>query len=286
MKIAAKFFAGLAAFFPGVTALFTFGFFAIYPPFLPPSGDWPSAPSSPIDVFSKMFGPLLPYFLTMAIVFAVSAAMVLGGVIHVFRGRRVEADKKWPWVVAMLFGAPIALPLYWHVHVWSAPGVGAGPLSMSRRAKMAIGVGALATLLTAAAIFASSAFIGGRAFSAAVRNTMQSPPPRGKISPDERNREAWRMQRVISDAAGPGMRIAQRANFANAILRGVLATIFVIHAFRSARLAKGSRVLWVFLLIFVSRLVMPIYWYLYVWKENGVAERPASVALPVVRTDQ
>jgi hypothetical protein len=31
---------------------------------------------------------------------------------------------KWAWVIGMLCAAPIALPLYWWVHIWNAPIIG------------------------------------------------------------------------------------------------------------------------------------------------------------------
>jgi len=62
----------------------------------------------------------------------------------------------------------------------------------------------------------------------------------------------------------------------------VLATIIASHAFRTPRLAKNSRILWVILLVLFSRVVMPIYWYLYIWKENDDGAPTGGAAPPAV----
>jgi len=42
---------------------------------------------------------------------------------------------------------------------------------------------------------------------------------------------------------------------------------YIIHIYKSNRIAKNQRSLWVVLLIFGSLLVYPVYWYLYIWRE-------------------
>jgi hypothetical protein len=289
MKTVIKILACFAAFFPGVMSLFLFGFNALYP-ISPLSVMMMGEPSSPMETFSKIFSVVGPAVLTAAAIVAVSTAIVVGFMIHVFRSPRVDDAKRWPWTIAMLFGAPLALPIYWHVHVWSAPGVGSAPMQLSRRANIALGAGAAATLLATGAILAWSASVMFGSVSTELGKTLLAASNVANLSPAQWQQEAQKMQRDMLDAAQSttdDLPAIQVANFANGMLRAVLAAIIVMHAFRSARLEKGSRILWVLLLLLASRLVMPIYWYLHMWKENGEpGPAPAAVAPPAAEPRQ
>lgn len=46
-----------------------------------------------------------------------------------------------------------------------------------------------------------------------------------------------------------------------------LMIFYMIDAFRNERVAQDKKVLWAVMLFFGNLLAMPIYWYLYIWRE-------------------
>ena len=53
-----------------------------------------------------------------------------------------------------------------------------------------------------------------------------------------------------------------------------LMILYIVDVFRTERLPQDQRVLWLIVIFFGSILAMPVYWYLYVWRE------PPPVAAP------
>ena len=45
--------------------------------------------------------------------------------------------------------------------------------------------------------------------------------------------------------------------------------IFVIDIFRNAKVKQNQKALWAVVIFFGYIIAMPIYWYLYIWKENS-----------------
>jgi hypothetical protein len=39
-------------------------------------------------------------------------------VVHVFRSKSVPHDRRVMWLLVLFFGAPVAMPVYWFLHVW------------------------------------------------------------------------------------------------------------------------------------------------------------------------
>jgi len=48
-----------------------------------------------------------------------------------------------------------------------------------------------------------------------------------------------------------------------------LVIFYIVNVYKSNKVPKQQRVLWVFLLIFGGIIAMLFYWYLYIWKEDG-----------------
>jgi hypothetical protein len=65
-------------------------------------------------------------------------------------------------------------------------------------------------------------------------------------------------------------------HFATILLMFALGAIYVIHAFRTDRIAEDRRVLWVVTLFFGNMIAFPIYWYLYLWRKDPAAVSPVA----------
>jgi hypothetical protein len=55
------------------------------------------------------------------------------------------------------------------------------------------------------------------------------------------------------------------------LLMFALMVIYIVHAFRTDRIAEDRRVLWVVVLFMGSLFAFPIYWYLYLWRPSSSA---------------
>lgn len=54
-----------------------------------------------------------------------------------------------------------------------------------------------------------------------------------------------------------------------------LLTFYIINVFRNDRVNKDMKILWAVILFFGSFIAMPIYWYLYIWRDPKIlAEMP------------
>jgi len=57
-----------------------------------------------------------------------------------------------------------------------------------------------------------------------------------------------------------------------------LTIFYIVNVFRNERVDKDKKVLWAVVLFMGNLIAMPIYWYLYIWKEPAVT-RPGPSAL-------
>jgi hypothetical protein len=53
-----------------------------------------------------------------------------------------------------------------------------------------------------------------------------------------------------------------------------LTIFFIVDVFRNARVDKDKKVLWAIVIFLGNMIAMPIYWYLYIWKEPAIAGNP------------
>ena len=50
-----------------------------------------------------------------------------------------------------------------------------------------------------------------------------------------------------------------------------LTVFYMVNVFRNDRVEKDKKVLWAVVLFMGNMIAMPIYWYLYIWKEPSVS---------------
>ena len=47
----------------------------------------------------------------------------------------------------------------------------------------------------------------------------------------------------------------------------VLCVIYVLHVFKTDRVPQDKKALWAVVLVMGNMISMPVYWYLYIWKD-------------------
>ena len=50
--------------------------------------------------------------------------------------------------------------------------------------------------------------------------------------------------------------------------------IYIKNVFKNERISQDKKALWVVVLFFGNFIAMPIYWYLYIWKEPKQGQLP------------
>src|SRR6185436_1345417 len=63
-------------------------------------------------------------------------------------------------------------------------------------------------------------------------------------------------------------------HFLTILLIFALTVFYVVNVFRNDRVAKDMKVLWAVVLFMGGIIAMPIYWYLYIWRETPSAAAP------------
>ena len=53
-----------------------------------------------------------------------------------------------------------------------------------------------------------------------------------------------------------------------------LTVFYIVNVFRNDRVEKDKKVLWAVVIFMGNMIAMPIYWYLYIWREPSVANVP------------
>ena len=48
----------------------------------------------------------------------------------------------------------------------------------------------------------------------------------------------------------------------------VLSVIYIVHVFKTDRVAQDKKALWAVVLFLGNMIAMPFYWYLFIWKEQ------------------
>ncbi|HUS57816.1 MAG TPA: hypothetical protein VM141_04115 [Planctomycetota bacterium] len=70
-----------------------------------------------------------------------------------------------------------------------------------------------------------------------------------------------------SSGAPAFMWIVFPLHFFTMILIPVLLVIYILHVFKTNRIPQDRKALWAVVLFLGNMIAMPIYWYLYIWKE-------------------
>ena len=63
-----------------------------------------------------------------------------------------------------------------------------------------------------------------------------------------------------------------------------LTVFYIVDIFRNQRVDKDKKALWAVVIFMGNAIAMPIYWYLYIWKEANVASPPSAGQLNSVNT--
>ena len=245
MSRTTKILLGIASFWPflyiGLFLIFCLGFVLIIPA-------------------SHATSPKLSLIIPVAFVavFAVHILTILGMIallvyylVHLFKTDRVPQDQRVLWAVVLFLGGLPALPVYWYVNIWKETPIpiSVGPLSESgmvradrwpRQGKLVLG------LLTVWPL------IWGSVFGLAVPRIFE-PLFAGKGSPSP--------EIVISAIS------LFAVHFATVMLMMGLLVLYLMHVGTSGRVPKNRTALWIVLIFLGNMLAMPVYWYLYIWRE-------------------
>jgi hypothetical protein len=104
--------------------------------------------------------------------------------------------------------------------------------------------------------------------------------------PDANSRP--RVPRVEEDTSSPRLPLAFPIGFValfaahmfTILLIMGLMPLYIILAVKSDRLDQTTRIIWIILLCMMSMFAMPVYWYLYIWRDPPVGPANESVAQP------
>jgi hypothetical protein len=50
-----------------------------------------------------------------------SIALAVFYIVHVVKNPRIQQTNRVVWVIVLLFGGVIAMPIYWYLHIWPEP---------------------------------------------------------------------------------------------------------------------------------------------------------------------
>ena len=88
---------------------------------------------------------------------------------------------------------------------------------------------------------------------------------------------------LFSPGTGPGFPAAFAVLFALHIFTMLLimglSIFYIVDVFRNNRVDKDKKALWAVVIFLGNMIAMPIYWYLYIWKEAAVAGNPLPAQL-------
>lgn len=63
-----------------------------------------------------------------------------------------------------------------------------------------------------------------------------------------------------------------------------LMVFYIVNVFKTKRIENDKRALWAIVLFFGGMIAMPVYWYLFIWKDEAVATPSAPAQLGSVDT--
>jgi hypothetical protein len=69
------------------------------------------------------------------------------------------------------------------------------------------------------------------------------------------------------EAAFRSFQILMALHLGTMLLMMALLTFYIVHVFKNAAIAGDKRALWAVVLFFGNIIAMPVYWFLYVWRE-------------------
>jgi glucan phosphoethanolaminetransferase (alkaline phosphatase superfamily) len=84
---------------------------------------------------------------------------------------------------------------------------------------------------------------------------------------------------TMGDAMPPVMIVFFATHFLTMVLILALTVFYIVDVFRNDRVEKDKKVLWAVVIFMGNMIAMPIYWYLFIWKEAAVAVPPPPAQL-------
>lgn len=82
----------------------------------------------------------------------------------------------------------------------------------------------------------------------------------------------------------PGWALFIGVHLLTMVLILALTVFYIVDIFRNDRVEKDKKALWAIVIFFGNAIAMPIYWYLYIWKQASLASSPAPGQLHGVNT--
>lgn len=78
----------------------------------------------------------------------------------------------------------------------------------------------------------------------------------------------------------PGVMVVVFAlHFLTIVWIWALIAFYMVNVFRNDRVDKDKKVLWAVVLFMGNMIVMPVYWYLYIWREGGVPSATSNAPM-------
>lgn len=65
-------------------------------------------------------------FLTLFGVMPLMYGLITFYIVRIFKSNRMSENKKLLWALAIFMGSPVAMPIFWFVHVWRDPAESSG----------------------------------------------------------------------------------------------------------------------------------------------------------------
>ncbi len=78
------------------------------------------------------------------------------------------------------------------------------------------------------------------------------------------------------EAGFQSFQVLMAVHLGTMLLMMALLTFYIVHVFKNSAIAGDKRTLWAVVLFFGNIIAMPVYWFLYVWREP-----PPVVAPPL-----
>jgi hypothetical protein len=63
-----------------------------------------------------------------------------------------------------------------------------------------------------------------------------------------------------------------------------LSVFYIVNVFKNDRVDKDKKALWAIVIFLGNMIAMPIYWYLYIWREPALANKPPAGQLSSVNS--
>ena len=86
-------------------------------------------PTSKEAIINRLNSPPTDFFILFGLhlfTMLLMIGLLIFYITNVFRNDMVTKDKKILWVVLLIFGNMIAMPIYWYIYIWKEPEINVG----------------------------------------------------------------------------------------------------------------------------------------------------------------